>query len=219
VHHAGIFFHYVEPFIRDYGVIAVVLILGLESLGLPLPGETVLIFASIMSARGHLSLEALIVAAWLAAVVGDNIGYIIGRLLGRRLLLKYGAHIGINSEHFDAVENYFRRHGAVTVAAARFVAGLRQLNGIVAGILGMEWWKFLFFNALGGAVWVLMWVLGVHFLSRYVTDIWEVAHGIGYVGAALAVVILLAGLFYLFRRTPNSGAAEKSADTPPATKG
>lgn len=107
----------------------------------------------------------------------------------------------------------------MTVAAARFVAGLRQLNGIVAGILGMAWWKFLFFNALGGAVWVLAWVLGVHFLSRYVTDIWAVAHDIGYIGAALFVVIVVAGLFYLFRRTPSADGAEKSADTPPATKG
>lgn len=217
--HAGLLFQHIEPFIRDYGIAAVVLILGLESLGLPLPGETVLIFASIMTARGRISLEYLILFAWLAAVIGDNIGYLIGRMLGRRLILKYGAHIGLNAGHFDKVEDYFRKHGAFTVAAARFVAGLRQLNGVVAGILGMDWRKFLFFNALGGAIWVSAWVLGVHYLSRYVTDIWMVAHDIGYVGAALAVLLVIAGLFYLFRKEPGARAgAKQSADMPPTAK-
>jgi membrane protein DedA with SNARE-associated domain len=217
VDHVGFLFEHIEPLLRDYGIAAVVVILGLESLGLPLPGETVLIFASIFTARGHISLEYLILFAWLAAVVGDNIGYLIGRSLGRRLLLKYGGRIGLNAERFDRLEATFRRYGALTVAAARFIAGLRQLNGVIAGILGMDWRKFLFFNALGGAIWVLVWVLGVHYLSRYVADAWMVAHDIGYIGAALALLVLAGGALYLFRRAPNPGAT--SPGTPPAKKG
>src|SRR5882672_7346659 len=97
VEHVGFIFDHIEPLLRDYGIAAVVVILGLESLGLPLPGETVLIFASILTARGRISLEYLILFAWLAAVIGDNIGYLIGRVLGRRLLLKYGGRIGLNA--------------------------------------------------------------------------------------------------------------------------
>jgi membrane protein DedA with SNARE-associated domain len=217
VEHVGFIFDHIEPLLRDYGIAAVVVILGLESLGLPLPGETVLIFASILTARGRISLEYLILFAWLAAVIGDNIGYLIGRLLGRRLLLKYGGRIGLNAQRFEKIEATFRRFGALTVAAARFVAGLRQLNGVIAGILGMHWAKFLFFNALGGAIWVSVWVLGVHYLSRYVADAWMVAHDIGYIGAALALLVLAGGALYLFRRTPNPGAT--SPGTPPAKKG
>jgi membrane protein DedA with SNARE-associated domain len=215
----GALFHHIEPFIRDYGIAAVVIILGLESLGLPLPGETVLIFASIWTARGHIALDALILFAWLAAVVGDNIGYLIGRLLGRRLILAHGAKIGLNAERFKQAEFVFDRYGALTVAVARFIAGLRQLNGVVAGILGMDWRKFLFFNALGGAIWVLVWVLGVHYLSRYVADAWMVAHDIGYVGAALAILVLAVGAIYLFRRPSRfAGESDPSANTGPTHK-
>jgi membrane protein DedA with SNARE-associated domain len=217
VEQVGVLFHHIEPFIRDYGITAVVIILGLESLGLPLPGETVLIFASILTARGHIDRDALIFFAWLAAVIGDNIGYLIGRLLGRRLMLKHGASIGLNAERFKRAELVFQRYGALTVAVARFIAGLRQLNGVVAGILGMDWRKFLFFNALGGAIWVSVWVLGVHYLSRYVGDAWMFAHDIGYVGTALAVLVLAIGGIYLFRRPPRSPGWSSPQANPPST--
>jgi membrane protein DedA with SNARE-associated domain len=212
VEHVGTLFQHIEPFIRDYGVVAVVVILGLESLGLPLPGETVLIFASIATARGNIAIETLILAAWLAAVIGDNIGYVIGHTLGRRLVLQYGKRIGINEDRFHKLEQVFHRYGALTVAAARFLAGLRQLNGVIAGTLGMDWRKFLFFNALGGAIWVTLWVVGVHILARYVEDIWLVVHDLGYAGAGLAAIVLLIGGIYLFRR-PAPGSA-KPTDRP-----
>jgi membrane protein DedA with SNARE-associated domain len=202
VEHAGILFNVIEPYLREYGIAAVVVILGLESLGLPLPGETVLIFASVLTAHGGIQLERLILFAWLAAVIGDNIGYIIGHTLGRTLVIKYGTHIGINAERFGKLENQFQRYGALTVAVARFIAGLRQLNGVIAGTLGMDWRKFLFFNALGGAIWVTGWVLGVHYLARYVPDFWLVAHDLGYAGAALALLVIIFGVIYLFWRSP-----------------
>jgi membrane protein DedA with SNARE-associated domain len=204
-------FNAVEPYIRDYGVLAVVIILGLESLGLPLPGETILIFASIMTVRGQVSLQYLILFAWLAAVIGDNFGYLIGHVLGRPLVIKHGAAIGINESRFAAMEKTFERYGALTVAVARFIAGLRQLNGVIAGTLGMHWWKFLFFNALGGAIWVTAWVLGVHFLTKYVEDFWLVAHDLGYAGAGIAVLVLLVGGLYLFRRSENQKSREQQA--------
>ena len=197
----GTLFHAVEPYIRDYGVLAVVIILGLESLGLPLPGETVLIIASIMTASGGVSLKYLILFSWLASVIGDNFGYMIGRILGRPLVIKHGAIVRITEARFAAMEKTFQRYGALTVGVARFIAGLRQLNGIIAGTLSMNWWKFLFFNALGGAIWVSAWVLGVHFLAKYVEDSRVIARHLGYVAAVIAVLVLAGGVLYLFRRS------------------
>ena len=165
--HVGFIFDHIEPLLRDYGIAAVVVILGLESLGLPLPGETVLIFASILTARGRISLEYLILFAWLAAVIGDNIGYLIGRVLGRRLLLKYGGRIGLNAERFEKSKPRF--DASARPWLPRGSSGLRQLNGVIAGILGMHWAKFLFFNALGSAIWSPFGSC-VHYLSRYVAD-------------------------------------------------
>jgi len=86
-----------EPFVHEYGAAAVMVILTFESLGLPLPGESLLILASVLAGRGELSLPLLMLAAWAGAVMGDNIGYLIGRRLGRILIIRYGAKIGITA--------------------------------------------------------------------------------------------------------------------------
>lgn len=191
-----------EPFVREYGVAAVVVILTLESLGLPLPGETLLIVAAGFAARGDISLPSLIAAAWVAAVMGDNIGYVIGRTLGRNFLLRHGARVGLNEDHFHKVEAAFAKYGPATVMFARFVNILRQLNGVVAGILGMDWRRFLLFNAIGGALWVLVWTLGVYYFSAQIK---EVVQEVGLAGAVLVAGLLIVGLIYLFRR-PRPGS-------------
>jgi len=189
-----------EQFVRDYGVIAVTLILTLESLGAPLPGESLLIFASVLAGHGDLSLPALLVSAWVGSVLGDNIGFWIGRRFGRAAVLRYGARIGLTEPRFDAVEGVFARYGAVTVIFARFINILRQLNGIVAGILGMEWGRFLACNALGAALWVALWVLGAFYLGEHISTIKRLAHHVGIVGGVAVVIALLAGFAFLWRR-------------------
>jgi membrane protein DedA with SNARE-associated domain len=191
---------HVEQFIRDYGVVAVSVLLALESLGLPLPGETVLIFASVLAGRGDMSLPALLVFAWAGSVVGDNIGYLIGRKLGRAAVSRYGARVGLTAPRFDTVEATFARYGAAAVVFARFVNVLRQLNGIVAGTLGMEWRRFLACNALGAALWVALWVLGAFYLGAHMSAVAHVAHRVGIVGAVAVAAVLLAGGVYLWRR-------------------
>ncbi len=190
----------VEPFVRDYGVLAVFVILTLESLGAPVPGESLLIFAAIMAGRGEMSLTGLIVTAWAGSVLGDNIGYTIGRVLGRTAVLRYGARIGLTEDRFNALEVVFARYGPATVVFARFVNVLRQLNGIMAGILGMAWWRFLICNAIGAALWVLTWTLTTFYLSAHVADIARIAHHAGLVGAAIAVVALAVAVGYVWRR-------------------
>ena len=189
-----------EPFVREYGAAAVMVILTFESLGLPLPGESLLILASVLAGRGELSLPFLMLAAWAGAVMGDNIGYLIGRRLGRILIIRYGAKIGITADRLTQVEAVFGRYGSVTVAFARFVNVLRQLNGVVAGMLKMDWRRFLFFNALGGALWVSVWTLTGFYLGAHVSDIKAVAHDLERAGAILGLGVLLAALVFGFLR-------------------
>ena len=189
-----------EPFVREWGAIAVLIILTGESLGLPLPGESLLVLASVLAGRGELSLPLLMLSAWMGAVLGDNIGYVIGRRLGRTLVLRYGAKIGINADRLNRVEAFFTRYGPFTVAFARFVNVLRQLNGIVAGMLKMDWKRFLLFNALGGALWVLVWTLAGFYLGAHVTDIHQIAHDLEHAGAIIGTVLLAAALIFLCYR-------------------
>src|SRR5262249_24835633 len=158
-----------EHFVRDHGVVAVMVIVALEALGAPLPGETLLIFAAVLAGRGDMSLPGLLMGAWAGSVLGDNTGYLIGRKLGRSAVSRYGARIGLDAARFEAVERLFARYGAVTVAFAHFVNVLRQLNGVVAGTLGMDWRRFLLFNALGAALWVGLWVLGAFYLGEHMS--------------------------------------------------
>ncbi len=139
-------------------------------------------------------------AAWAGAVLGDNIGYLIGRRLGRAIVLRYGEKIGINADRLNRVEAVFARYGPVTVAFARFVNILRQLNGVVAGMLKMEWKRFLFFNALGGALWVSAWTLAGFYLGKHGSDIKTVAHDLERGGAILGLGVLIAAIAYGFRR-------------------
>ncbi|MGH6842443.1 MAG: DedA family protein [Methylocella sp.] len=185
-----------EPFIHAYGAAAVLVILTFESLGLSLPGESLLIFASVLAGRGELSLLPLMVGAWAGAVLGDNLGYLIGLRLGRAIVLRYGAKIGINAARLNRVEAFFSRYGPATVAFARFVNVLRQLNGVVAGMLKMEWKRFLFFNALGGALWVSVWTLAGYYLGGHVFGLKVIGHDLEHAGAILGIGMLIAALVF-----------------------
>jgi membrane protein DedA with SNARE-associated domain len=187
-----------EPWIHDYGVAAVFMILTLESLGLPLPGESLLVIAAVLAGHGDLSFPGLLVAAWAGSVLGDNIGYLIGRMLGHRLILRYGAKIGVTTERLHRVEAVFAHYGPVTVAFARFFAVLRQLNGVVAGTVQMDWGRFMAFNALGGALWVLAWTMAGFYLSRHGAGIAALLHKLGYLGALFTAIALILVLIYLF---------------------
>ena len=193
-------FGLMDPLIRQYGITVVPVIIMLESLGAPLPGESLLIFASVMAERGNMSFPFLLLFAWIGGVIGDNIGYLIGRRLGRMVLLRHGAKIGLTPERFGQIEAVFARYGPFTVAFARFCNVLRQLNGVVAGTLSMDWWRFLIFNALGCALWVLTWGLAGFYLGEHVSDISRLAHNLGVVGAIIVTTVLIGALVYAFRR-------------------
>lgn len=191
-----------EHFVRDYGVIAVTLILAAEALGAPVPGETLLIFAAFLAARGEISLPGLLAAAWAGSVMGDNAGYLIGKKLGRAAVARFGSKVGLTEERFAKVEEIFARYGGTTVTFARFFSVLRQLNGIVAGTLGMDWRRFLTFNAIGAALWVGVWVLGPYYLGEHTAEIAQIAHRVGRTGAiviGILIVVALAALWWRWR--------------------
>jgi len=180
-----------EHVVRDYGAFAVMLILAVEAIGAPVPGETLLIFASVLAARGEMSLPALVIFAWVGAVLGDNIGYAMGKIFGRRAILRYGAKLGLNDVRFKAIESLFLRYGPAMVMFARFFTILRQLNGIVAGILKMSWWRFLLFNTLGGALWVITWVFAASYFSEHMSVITTLAHHTKVMVGLLTVGVLV----------------------------
>jgi membrane protein DedA with SNARE-associated domain len=201
MHH---FFTAIEPFIRAHGSPVVGIILFFESVGLPLPGESLLILAGVLASRGEISPTLLLLYAWLGSVLGDNLGYVIGRVLGRKALLRYGGRVGLTAERFAHIEQVFDRYGPVAVAFARFVNILRQLNGIVAGVAGMAWQRFLLFNALGAALWVGVWGGGALVFGRHIDTFEGLTRHLGPWGITALVVVALAiagGVYWFARRT------------------
>ena len=207
--HVGHIVAGLESFVHHYGVFAVFLMVTIEALGAPLPGETLLIFSAVLAGRGEMSLPGLLIFASAGAVLGDNIGYAIGRTLGRGTILRYGGKVGLTDARFATVESIFRRYGSATVLFARFFNILRQLNGIVAGILGMSWLRFLLFNALGGALWVVVWVLAATYFTEHLAILTTLAHHTKVVAIMLVVGILIFALAYLARRVRGSAGLRR----------
>ncbi len=139
--------------LQGMGYPGIAAIVGLESAGIPLPGETTLLAASYLAATGHLSLPLVIGSAALGAVVGDSLGYAIGRKGGRRFLERRGKWLGVTPEKLAKADRYFARHGAKTVFFGRFVAFLRILAGPLAGASKMPYRHFLAANVTGAVTW------------------------------------------------------------------
>ena len=160
--------HLIEPYLSSYGALAVFAIIYLESMGAPVPGETVVIASSALAAQGEINLLYALIAVFAGAVLGDSTGYAIGRFGGHRLLQRFGYRVGLTLERLDKLEEVFRRRGVYVVMTARFVVVLRQLNGLIAGSVRMPWFSFLPANMIGAALWTLTWGLGPYLIVRVV---------------------------------------------------
>src|SRR5215218_3041320 len=154
----------------EYGLILLFALVAMESAGVPLPGETALVAAAILAQRGHYSLVAVIVVAAAAAIVGDNVGYWIGRKGGRALLRRTPIVRGYFERALPPSERFFRRHGAKTVFLGRFIAILRVTAAWVAGISHMPWWRFLLWNAAGGIAWSILVSVVAYVFGRAAAD-------------------------------------------------
>jgi membrane protein DedA with SNARE-associated domain len=181
----------------NHGYIILFLTIGLESAGLLLPGETILLFCAFLARRGTLDIYLVVGIAALAAILGDNLGYAIARRGGRRLVARFGHRVFITPTRVAAAERFFARHGGKAVFLARWSAGLRVAGAWAAGLAHMPWRTFLLWNALGGIVWaVAVGALGYSLGAGY-------AAGAKYLGAAQAgvlAVVVMAGIVWYVRR-------------------
>jgi membrane protein DedA with SNARE-associated domain len=151
--------------IEAYGYFAVFAIVALESAGVPLPGETALLTAAVFAGKGDLNIEAVIAAAAVAAIFGDNCGYWVGREFGFPLLYRYGHWLRVDEGKLKVAQYLFLRHGGSIVFFGRFVAILRTFAAFLSGVNRLPWPRFLLFNALGGIVWATLFGLGGYFLG------------------------------------------------------
>src|SRR5213080_1986448 len=184
-----------QHYLATYGYLAVFIFVAIESTGIPFPGETMLLIAAIDAGRTHqLSIVLVIVAAASGAIIGDNIGFFVGREGGYRVLRRYGRYIGFNERRLKVGIYMFRRHGGKVVFFGRFVAVLRAWAAFLAGVNRMKWPPFLLFNALGGIVWATIYGLGGYLLGN---NVHRLAGPIGTTTLVLALLLILAGIIFL----------------------
>jgi membrane protein DedA with SNARE-associated domain len=186
-----------QHFLMTYGYWAVFVFVAIESTGIPFPGETMLLVAAIDAGTTHqLSIVLVILAATCGAILGDNLGFWIGREGGYRLLRRYGRYIGFNERRVKVGLYLFRTHGGKIVFFGRFVAVLRAWAAFLAGVNRMQWSRFLLFNALGGVIWATLYGLGGYFLGE---EIHRLTGPVGVVTIVLAVLIIIASLIVVRR--------------------
>lgn len=156
----------IQQLLDSYGYLAVFLFIAVESLGVPFPGEIMLITASAYAGAGHLQIWLVIVVACTGAVLGYSGSYVAGRTGGRALLVRYGPYLRLNAGHLSKIEDFFQRHGDKTVFLGRFVVALRSWAAFFAGMHRMRWRTFVVFNLLGAIAWTAGYGLLAFFFGK-----------------------------------------------------
>jgi membrane-associated protein len=182
----------------NVGYVAVFALIAIETMGIPVPGETALVAAALLAHDGQMDIVSLVVIASAAAIVGDNIGFAIGRKGGRKLLLRPGPFHAQRLRVLELGEPFFAKHGAKAVFLGRWVSGLRIASAWLAGINGMSWRVFLPWNALGGIAWASAVGFGVYALGQVAEDVITI---VGPVAGALVVIAFVAVLVIRHRRS------------------
>lgn len=204
-----------------YGYWAIALLLLLENIGVPVvPGEFALIAGAIFAGTGRAGLNVAVVGliAVICCFAGAEIGYAIGRFGGRALVLRYGRYVFVREHHLDRAEQAVVQYGGVLVVIARFIVGLREFNGIIAGGTGMPARRFLLYNGLGAMVWVAVWVNAGYLAGDHINAIYRDATR--YSAYVLATVVVLLAAYVGWRvwnrrRRGLSAAPEADAGAPP----
>ena len=187
----------IDHLLHDYGYSVVFGVIALEAMGMPLPGESMIIATGVYAAAtGRLDITLVIAAATAGAIMGDNAGYLIGRSAGFPLLTRYGRHVGLNERRLTLGRYLFKKEGGKVVFIGRFIAILRTFVALMAGASKMDWKVFLLWNAVGGVVWSTLYGVGAYVLG-------DVMHRIeGRIGIALGVaaVIVIGWAIFFLRR-------------------
>jgi membrane protein DedA with SNARE-associated domain len=203
------FAHHLTRLLQSYTYPVLLLLVLLESLGVPLPGEIALVTAAAYASSGHISITIVIALAALGASVGGVLGYWIGIKGGLPLVTRYGGYVGVKKSHVDRAHAFFERNGSKTILFGRFVAILRTWAAIVAGAAAMSFTKFVTYNTIGSIVWAIVFgLLGFYFgrdlplLEKYIS---RVSFGV------LVVAVVGIALFFLLKRS--KAGAQSTADT------
>jgi membrane protein DedA with SNARE-associated domain len=185
----------VEHLIETYGLWALFTVVMLESMGVPLPGESALITAALYAGSTHrIDIFQVILVAAAAAIIGDNIGYLVGRSIGVRLLVRYGRYLRLDAKRLKLGQYLFMRHGGKIVFFGRFVAILRTFAAFLAGANLMRWPRFLFMNALGGICWASLFGGGAYLFGEQINRVagpLRLLFVIAAVGAAAAGILFV----------------------------
>jgi membrane protein DedA with SNARE-associated domain len=182
---------HIHQLLATYGYWAVLVVVMLESAGIPVPGETILVSAAIYAGTTHnMHIGFVILAAAFGAIMGDNIGFWVGREFGRRILARYGSYIGLDERRLKLGQYLFDLHGGKIVFFGRFVAFLRAFAALLAGVNRFPPLRFFAFNAAGGLVWAGLFGLGGYILGE---TIHRIAGPIGWIGLACAVIAAVIG--------------------------
>ncbi len=186
-----------DHLLQHYGYAVVFAVICLEAMGAPLPGESMLIGASIYAATtGRLDIIVLIAAAASGAILGDNLGYIIGRWAGFPLLKRYGGYVGLNGRRLQVGQYLFQKHGGAVVFTGRFIAFLRTFVALMAGASHLDWRVFLFWNAVGGVAWTACYCTAAYWLGDVVR---QVEGKLAVVLGVAAVVVIGSAIWFLRR--------------------
>jgi membrane protein DedA with SNARE-associated domain len=202
--------HSLEPTLDHYGYAAVAGLVLVEDFGVPVPGETVLILGAVYAGTGRLNIALVALLGFAGALLGDNIGFAIGHFGGRRLVERYGRYVFLTPERLDKTTRFFDRHGGKIIILARFIEGLRQANGIIAGTTGMHWKRFVIFNAIGAALWVAVWTSIGYFSGSHIDAIYSDATRYDTYLAIAAGLVLIA---FIVRRVLRVRRARADAAT------
>jgi len=210
------FLNSVQGPLDHYGLWAIGLLLLLENIGVPVvPGEFAMIAGAIYAGAGQLNVVAVGVVAFVASVVGATIGYGIGHIAGRALVLRYGRWVFIREHHLEKAEQTIDKYGGVVVVVARFIVGLRELNGIICGVSGMHPAKFTTYNVIGAALWVGTWVSAGYFAGNHIEAIYTGVSRYALYALVLAVVAL--GAFIAIRlrrrRVGRAASSQRTAES------
>jgi membrane protein DedA with SNARE-associated domain len=188
---------WIQDLIQAYGLWVLFIAVMLESMGIPVPGETALVTAALYAGSTHLiNITSVVLVAAAAAIIGDNVGYLVGRSIGIRLVVRYGGRIGLSELRLKVGQYLFLRHGGKIVFFGRFVAFLRAFAAFLAGMNRMPWLRFLIMNALGGICWASLFGAGAYLFGEQLN---RVAGPARLLLLAAAIGLVAAGIFF-FRR-------------------
>ncbi|MFJ1791694.1 DedA family protein [Kitasatospora griseola] len=200
------------PLLDDYGYLAVGVLVFFDNCAIPVPGQTILVLAAVYAGAGQLSLPVVVTVAVLAAFAGNGLAYLIGRTGGLAFVHRWGRYLRLTPERMARAEDFFRRRGTVVVAGARFVDGLRQTNGLVAGTTEMPLRRFLPANAAGAVLWSGVWAAVGYFAGSNITVLYRqaVRYQVLLLIAVVAVLALVGTRAWLrHRRRPPVDAGDR----------